>query len=122
MKRVSILLSGAVCALVGMASAQAADLAAGKAAFEKNGCVACHGAAGDKTIAPMYPILAGQHDDYLVHALTAYQRGVSNAPNSANIRKNPIMGNEIKKLGSADIVNIAAWLAAQKGPLTHNRK
>ncbi len=121
MKRISILLSGAICAL-GMVSAQAADLAAGKAAFEKNGCVACHGAAGDKTIAPMYPILAGQHEDYLKHALTAYQRGVSSAPNSANIRKNPIMGNEIKKLGSTDIVNIAAWLSTQESPLSHRRK
>ena len=35
-------------------------------------CVSCHGQDG-VAIAPMYPSLAGQHQDYLVRALVEYQ-------------------------------------------------
>ena len=48
-------------------SAQAADIAAGKALVEKGGCVACHGKDLNAPISPDYPKLAGQHPDYLYH-------------------------------------------------------
>ena len=44
-------------------------------------CTSCHGQNG-VAIAPIYPSLAGQHEDYLVRALDEYQKGG---------RKNPIM-------------------------------
>ena len=97
--------------------AQAADLEAGKAAYEKFTCVSCHGADAKTPMLPEYPILAGQHQDYLEHALVAYQRGQAGAPASANVRKNAIMGAMATQLSPADIENISAWLAAQPSPL-----
>jgi cytochrome c553 len=117
MKKVTLVLAGSLLMLAG-SLAQAADLAAGKAAFTKFTCSACHGADAKTTTSPAYPILAGQHEDYLVHALTAYKRGQSGAPASANIRKNAIMGAMAASLSDADMTNIAAWLASLPTPLS----
>jgi cytochrome c553 len=98
------------------ATGQAADLAAGKALYEKN-CASCHGADAKTPIMPAYPILAGQHADFLAHALKAYQRGAAGAATTANVRKNAVMGAFATQLSAADIANVSAWLAAQPGPL-----
>ncbi|WP_323016630.1 cytochrome c [Castellaniella sp.] len=99
------------------AGAQAADLNAGKAAFEKFTCASCHGADAKSPIMPDYPILAGQHQDYLAHALVAYQRGQKGEPASANVRKNAVMGAMAMQLSATDIVNISSWLATLPTPL-----
>lgn len=120
MKHLTLALTGAI--LLGSASlSQAADLAAGKAVWEKLNCASCHGADAVKTVDPAYPILAGQHADFLAHALKAYQRGASGAPATANVRKNAIMGAFAKQLSPQDIKNVSAWLAAQPGPLATRR-
>ncbi|MER1939572.1 MULTISPECIES: c-type cytochrome [unclassified Castellaniella] len=98
-------------------SAQAADLSAGKAAFEKFTCASCHGADAKSPIMPEYPILAGQHQDYLAHALVAYQRGQRGEPASANVRKNAVMGAMAMQLSATDIDNISSWLATLPTPL-----
>lgn len=117
MKTLLIALSGGALLCAGMAGARAADMAAGKAAFEKFTCVTCHGADAKTATDPSYPTLAGQHKDYLVHALRAYQRGQQGAPASSNIRRNPIMGAMAAPLSAADIENIAAWLETLPSPL-----
>jgi cytochrome c553 len=89
------------------------DINAGKAAVEKFGCVACHGADFNTPIDPTYPKLAGQNQDYLAHTLTAYQRG-SEIPNG---RVNAIMGGQVKALSSKDIQNIAAYIHSLPGNL-----
>ena len=66
-------------------------------------CVACHGADG-VAVAPMYPSLAGQHEDYLVRALDEYRKGG---------RKNPVMTGFAKNLKDIDIAIIAAYYARQ---------
>jgi cytochrome c553 len=120
MKYITLALTGAL--LLGSATlSQAADLAAGKAVWEKLNCASCHGADAVKSIDPSYPILAGQHADFLAHALKAYQRGASGAPATANVRKNAIMGAFAKQLSPQDIKNVSAWLAAQPGPLSVRR-
>lgn len=96
---------------------QAADLAAGQAAYQKFTCASCHGADAKSPILPDYPILAGQHADYIAHALIAYQRGQAGAPASANIRKHVIMGAMATQLSATDIENISAWIAAQPSDL-----
>jgi len=65
-------------------------------------CTSCHGQDG-VAIAPMYPSLAGQHQDYLVRALEEYQNGG---------RKNPIMKALAAPLKPADISEIAAYFSA----------
>lgn len=97
--------------------AQAADLQAGKATWERLNCASCHGAAAAKAIDPSYPILAGQKADYLEHALVAYQRGARGLPASANVRNNAIMAAFATQLNKQEIQNVSAWLATQPTPL-----
>ncbi len=87
--------------------AGAADLAAAeKIALER--CAACHGKDGNTPIDPSYAKLAGQHSDYLVHALKSYR---------SDRRKNAIMGAQAKTLSTEDIYNLAAWYSKQSGDL-----
>lgn len=68
-------------------------------------CQACHGLDG-KSIAPIYPNLAGQHEDYLVKALADYRAGR---------RTNAIMAPMAANLSDQDIEDLAAWYASQDG-------
>ena len=116
MNRLSLALAGAVFSLFA-AQSMAGDAAAGKLVWEKVNCASCHGPDAKSPIDPVYPILAGQPADYLAHALTAYQRGATGAPASANVRKNAVMGAFATQLSRQDVDNVTAWLAAQPGPL-----
>ncbi len=93
-------------------NAFAGNVEAGKAAAQKYNCASCHGADYNSPVDPSYPKLAGQHADYLEHALTAYKRG-----NGANGRGNAIMGGMAKPLSSTEIKDIAAYLASLPGSL-----
>jgi cytochrome c553 len=75
-------------------------------------CAACHGADGNKPSTPDQPILAGQHYDYLVHALTDYKVGR---------RNNPIMKGFAAQLSKQEIEDLAAWFASQKSKLHDQR-
>jgi cytochrome c553 len=101
--------------LVGFALAGAAN-AAGNAASGKEKaaqvCAACHGPEGNKPSDPTQPILAGQHYDYLVRALTDYKVGR---------RNNPIMKGFAAPLSKKDIEDLAAWFSRQKSSL-HDRR
>ena len=92
----------AAAALFAAASAQAADLAAGKATVEKV-CQACHQLDGNSP-APDFPKLAGQHQDYLAKALRDYKSGA---------RKNAIMAAFAGALSKDDIENLAAYFHVQ---------
>lgn len=117
MKKILLALSSAGLLCSFSSVSLAADLAAGKAAYEKFTCASCHGDDAKTSTSPTYPILAGQHADYLTHALTAYRRGQAGAPASANIRKNAIMGAMASPLTDQDIENLSAWLASQPSHL-----
>lgn len=86
---------------------------AGKAAVQKYGCAACHGKDLTSPIDPSYPKLAGQHRDYIAHALTAYQRGAD----GANGRGNVIMGAQAKQLSQQNIQDIASYVHSLPGSL-----
>ena len=64
-------------------------------------CVSCHGQDG-VAIAPIYPSLAGQHEDYIVRALNEYKHGG---------RKNPVMKGFAANLKDEDIAAIAAYFS-----------
>lgn len=110
MKRVSSAFV-ALALAAGARGVHAADLAAGRAVFEKLNCASCHGADAKTSVDPAYPVLAGQHADYLAHALKAYQRGAAGAT-VANSRKNPVMGAFAVQLSAKDIQDVSAWLAS----------
>jgi cytochrome c553 len=75
-------------------------------------CAACHGLEGAKPTTPDQPILAGQHYDYLVRALSDYKNGR---------RSNPIMKAFAATLSKQDIEDLAAWFASQKSNLHDQR-
>jgi len=68
-------------------------------------CVACHGEDGNSPTSA-FPKIAGQHEDYLLHALHSYKNGE---------RKNPIMAGIVAALSSGDMKALAAFYAGQKG-------
>lgn len=86
--------------------------AADPAAFEqkKAACGACHGEKGDKPLAPEYPIIAGQHADYLAASLRHYRDGR---------RNNAIMAAQVQalQLTESDIVGLADYFSKQASPL-----
>ena len=69
-------------------------------------CVSCHGQDG-VAIAPAYPSLAGQHQDYIERALEEYRKGG---------RKNPIMKGFAATLKDEDIAAIAQYFAHEQHP------
>ncbi|CAG2129957.1 c-type cytochrome [Cupriavidus numazuensis] len=122
-------LSFAIGALVlgaSAATASAADLAAGKVLVEKGNCVACHGQGMNAPISPDYPKLAGQHADYLYHALLSYQVsgvpqvGRSNAIMAGQVNANPaVTGKDGKPrpFTRKELKDIAAYIESLPGDL-----
>jgi cytochrome c553 len=100
--------SFSLLALMANQSFASGDVDAGKVIVKKFDCASCHGANFSTPTDPATPKLAGQHQDYLVQALKAYQRGV----NGTNGRGNAIMGAQVTALSNADINNIAAYLSS----------
>jgi cytochrome c553 len=72
-------------------------------------CGACHGADGNTPLAPDYPRLAGQPDDYLEKALRDYKSGK---------RKNPLMSPQAQNLSKQDMKDLAAYFSQLNGDLT----
>jgi cytochrome c553 len=81
----------------------AGDAERGKA--KSQSCQACHGPTGSSENAA-FPKLAGQYQDYLLHALTAYTNGD---------RTNAIMQGMAAPLSEQDREDLAAWYASQEG-------
>ena len=69
-------------------------------------CQSCHGRTGNESLQPSYPRLAGQHEDYLVHALRSYRNGS---------RQNAVMAGFAGNLSDQDIADLAAWYSRQEG-------
>ena len=70
-------------------------------------CAACHTVEGVSKN-PIFPNLGGQYADYMVHALQGYKSGT---------RQNGIMQGIVATLSEQDIVDVAAYYAAQPGAL-----
>ncbi len=91
-------------ALLPEAAARAGDPQRGLQISET--CQACHGREGNLVLQEDYPKLAGQHADYLAHALRAYRDGG---------REHAIMQGIAGPLSDRDIRDLAAWYASQQG-------
>ena len=94
-------LMAVILALAFTVSAQAGDVAAGKAKSGK--CAACHGPTGAGSASA--PPLAGRSAAALEEAMKAFRDGR---------RRNPMMNMITKELSDADIADLAAYYAAQK--------
>lgn len=67
-------------------------------------CGACHSTDGNST-SPAYPVLAGQHPEYIAKQLGEFKSGA---------RKNAIMAPNVTNLSSDDMLNLAAYFSAQQ--------
>ncbi len=103
----------ALLALALSVNAVAGNIDAGKAAVQKYQCASCHGDDFSNPKVAGSPKLAGQHADYLEHALVAYQRGTK----GGNGRVNATMGAIAQPLSRTEIQDIAAYLSSLKGSL-----
>ena len=68
-------------------------------------CIACHGQNGI-SVSPNWPTLAGQHEDYLRHALNQYRGGT---------RNNAVMAQMAAPLTDEDVKVLARYYASLKG-------
>jgi cytochrome c553 len=68
-------------------------------------CVACHGQNGI-SLSPAWPTLAGQHEDYLVHALNQYRDGS---------RTDVVMASLATALSDETVALLAAYFASLEG-------
>ena len=68
-------------------------------------CAACHGQNGIG-LSPAWPTLAGQHEDYIVHALGQYRSGA---------RKNAVMAPFAGQLSDEDVATVAAYFSSLDG-------
>jgi len=96
------------------ATIHAADITNGRRLVETNNCISCHGADLKTPISAEYPKIAGQHKDYLLHAMLAYQ---ANTNNQWVGRSNPIMVGQMAKFSRQELEDIAAYIASLAGDL-----
>jgi cytochrome c553 len=76
------------------------------ASFDKaQACAACHGANGI-SVSPTWPTLAGQHEEYLEHALTQYKDGT---------RGDAVMQAQAALVADEDIAVLAEYFASLEG-------
>jgi cytochrome c553 len=80
MKKVSVIAPLVVLSCLGASAALAAG-SAEKGESKATACIACHGAQGNSAN-PEWPVLAGQHEQYIHKQLQAFKSGA---------RKNPLM-------------------------------
>jgi cytochrome c553 len=97
-----LVLSGAAMAQEAKPAAKP-DLAKGQETSTKV-CAACHTNDGSRGT-PTYPILQGQHPEYLVKQLTEFKAGK---------RANPIMMGMAATLSVDDMKNVAAFYAGKR--------
>jgi cytochrome c553 len=90
----------------GTASAAKGNAADGKT--KSAACAACHGPDGNG-IAPNYPALAGQYQDYLAQVLHEYKDGQ---------RTNAIMNGMAAPLSDQDIQDLAAYFSSLPSKLS----
>jgi cytochrome c553 len=102
----SLLMAGLSWSAVVPVAVAAGDSEEGKKKFYT--CVGCHGVAGYTNAYPTYhvPRLGGQHADYLVSALKAYQSGER--------KHSSMLGNAVS-LKEDDLEDIGAYLAKFRG-------
>ncbi|MDH4255064.1 MAG: cytochrome c4 [Gammaproteobacteria bacterium] len=74
-------------------------------------CLACHGVGGDAVI-PKPPVLSGQHQEYIVHALGQYRSGA---------RSGTVMSAFAAGLTEDDVEAIAMFYSRRQGVVTPDK-
>ena len=111
MSRILTLVAAGLLAVSASTASAKGNVEAGKAKAAQV-CAACHGADGNKPTAPDFPILAGQHADFLLKALQDYKSGK---------RNNAIMKGFAAALSKQEMEDLAAFFASQPSGLKTTR-
>ena len=74
-------------------------------------CAACHGPDGNSPTGG-FPIIAGQHERYIVKQLMDYKLGAET--NGEQGRLNMIMAGQVANLSEQDMYDLAAYFASQE--------
>jgi len=74
-------------------------------------CLACHGAGGEAVV-PRPPVLSGQHQEYIVHALGQYRSGA---------RSGTVMNAFAAALTDDDVRKIASFYSRRDGLVTPDK-
>ncbi len=101
------------CTLLSNISLAAGNIEAGKA--KSTTCATCHGPDGN-SILQTYPKIAGQHENYLLKSLIAYQ-ALSTPESEKATNKSAtagIMNAQVAKLTQQDLEDLAAYYSSQK--------
>lgn len=98
-----VILAGIIVTPLMAAPALKPDLAQAKVTAETV-CISCHTIDGN-SVAPLYPILAGQHVEYIRKQLNDFKAGK---------RVDNVMRPMALPLSDQDVVNLSAYFAAQK--------
>ncbi|AEM47995.1 cytochrome c class I [Acidithiobacillus ferrivorans SS3] len=110
-KSAALLISGALLAVAGQASAAGGTGAPAPYRISSD-CMICHGMTGNNTIYPIVPKLAGQHKGYLETQLKAF-KDRSRADQNGEIYMWPVA----QSLDAANIKELASYFASQKPPM-----
>jgi cytochrome c553 len=86
----------------------AAQIATGKGLYEKQ-CLECHGKNGEGDKAKFYPVIAGQHYEYLLRQMTEIREGKRR-------NANPDMVKVIKPYTNDQLVAISAYQSSLSMP------
>lgn len=116
MKKIHLLSVVSGIALLILAGGAQAAGDADKGRLKAAMCQGCHGIVGYRTAYPQVysvPKLGGQHADYLVAALEAYQSGA---------RKHPSMGAIAASLSAQDKADLAAYYSSGSATTTASGK
>ncbi|GAA0860035.1 c-type cytochrome [Aliiglaciecola litoralis] len=108
MKKLGLL----ICLALGFSTSVIAqgNAEAGKDLVISKGCVACHGTDGNSAI-EMNPILAGQHEKYLVKQLKEFK--LAGETGGKEGRNNVVMNSQAMLLSEQDMLDLAAYFASQ---------
>lgn len=110
-KSAALLISGALLAVAGQASA--AGGTGGPVPYRiSSDCMVCHGMTGNNTIYPIVPKLAGQHKGYLELQLKQF-KDRTRADQNGQIYMWPVA----QSLDAANIKELASYFASQKPPM-----
>ncbi|PWF45490.1 c-type cytochrome [Massilia glaciei] len=104
------------CGVVSVNAFAGGNITKGAELAKKYNCAACHGADYSSPIDPSYPKLAGQHANYLEHALVSYKRS-----DGSFGRNNAIMAGQVANLSRKDMADLAAYLHSLPSQLVIKR-
>ena len=110
--KATLAVAAALAVSVGSIGAHAKGNAESGKAKAAQVCAACHGPDGNKPTGPDFPILGGQHVDYLRKALSDYKTGK---------RNNAIMKGFAATLSNKEMDDLSAWFASQPSSLVSHR-